>query len=96
MCCSWCLPRSSNRSGLRLPMNAWVGCHAGMGARWEQRLPVHNRNMALLPGLLVLSLSCLQGPCSAVSLGCGLGRVGRGQGSEGGRGGALIRGRMEL
>lgn len=48
-------------------MNAWVGCHAGVGARWEQRLPVHNRNMALLPGLLVLSLSCLQGPCSAFS-----------------------------
>lgn len=41
--------------------------------RWEPRLPVPHRNMALLWGLLVLSLSCLQGPYLAVSLGSGLG-----------------------
>ena len=56
-----------------------VGFHggAGVGARKERRLPIPHRNMALLWGLLVLSLSCLQSPCSAVSLGRGLGGAGR-------------------
>lgn len=51
-----------------------------MDARKERRLPIPHRNMALLwlPELvLVLSLSCLQSPCSAVSLGRGLGGAGR-------------------
>lgn len=50
---------------------------AGVGARWQLRLSVPHRNMALLQGLLVLSLSCLQGPCWVVSLGCGPGGVRR-------------------
>lgn len=59
-------------------------------ARWGPRLPVLHRNMALLlRGLLVLGLSCLQGPCSVVSLGLGLGgagrQVGAALGSEGWR-----------
>lgn len=55
-------------------------------ARWEQRLPVPHRNMVLLRGLLVLSLSCLQGPGLLVSLGLGLGGAGRQVGPRQGSG----------
>lgn len=76
----------------------WGWLQDGVQARWGQRLPIPHRNMALLQGLLVLSLSCLQGPGLVVSLGLGLGGAGRPVGTHRGldRKGGLSQGRVWL
>ena len=72
------LTLSRRGSGVARPGNVWVGSRAGVWASWGRRLPVPHRNMALLlRGLLLLGLSCLQGPCLVVSLGLGQGGAGR-------------------
>lgn len=80
------VPGNSPRSGesLLVPRSCaqqlplFPPCTCAWDAQWvgawhEQRLPVLLRNMALLSGLLVLSLFCLH----VVSLGRGLGEAGR-------------------
>lgn len=78
-------PLSGRGSGSAKPGRVGSAIPRGSAARWEQWLPVPHRNMALLWGLLVLSLSCLQGSSVVVSLGLGLGgagsQVGKRQGS---------------